>query len=90
MSSVMEDHGVSYLHLLMVMIPSTLAAVIVMSLMVTWCFTPNCLDDPVYLKRYEEGLVTLRGDSIVEIKTTGKTLCDVVPARCIYPWSVMR
>ncbi|MGC6388188.1 anaerobic C4-dicarboxylate transporter [Ewingella sp. S1.OA.A_B6] len=68
MSSVMEGHGVSYLHLLMVMIPSTLAAVIVMSLIVSWCFSSKLSDDPVYLKRYEEGLVQLRGDSVVEIK----------------------
>ncbi len=72
MSSVMEDHGVSYLHLLMVMIPSTLAAVIVMSLMVTWCFDSKLSNDPVYLKRYEEGLVTLRGDTVVDIKPRAK------------------
>jgi len=72
MSSVMEDHGVSYLHLLMVMIPSTLAAVIVMSLMVTWCFDSKLSNDPVYLKRYEEGLVTLRGDTVIDIKPRAK------------------
>lgn len=68
MSSVMEGHGVSYLHLLMVMIPSTLAAVIVMSLIVSWCFSAKLSDDPIYLKRYEEGLVQLRGDRVTEIK----------------------
>src|SRR5476649_2965919 len=72
MSLVMEDHGVSYLHLLMVMIPSTLAAVIVMSLMVTWCFDSKLSDDPVYLARYEEGLVTLRGDTVIDIKPRAK------------------
>ena len=72
MSSVMEDHGVSYLNLLMVMIPSTLAAVIVMSLMVTWCFDSKLSNDPVYLKRYEEGLVTLRGDTVIDIKPRAK------------------
>ncbi|MFW8188731.1 anaerobic C4-dicarboxylate transporter family protein, partial [Klebsiella pneumoniae] len=64
MSSVMEGHGVSYLHLLMVMIPSTLADVIVMSLIVSWCFSAKLSDDPIYLKRYEEGLVQLRGDRV--------------------------
>ncbi|GAB2952258.1 anaerobic C4-dicarboxylate transporter [Hafnia psychrotolerans] len=68
MSSVMEGHGVSYLHLLMVMIPSTLAAVIVTSLIVSWCFSAKLSDDPIYLKRYEEGLVQLRGDRVTEIK----------------------
>lgn len=68
MSSVMEGHGVSYLHLLMVMIPSTLAAVIVMSLLIGWIFNSKLSDDPVYLKRYEAGLVELRGDNVKTIK----------------------
>ncbi|PKB86737.1 C4-dicarboxylate transporter [Ewingella americana] len=72
MSSVMEGHGVSYLHLLMVMIPSTFAAVIVMSLLIGWLFNSKLSDDPVYLKRYEEGLVELRGDNRKAIKPRAK------------------
>ncbi|AVF36110.1 anaerobic C4-dicarboxylate transporter [Rahnella sikkimica] len=72
MASTMESHGVSYLHLLMVMIPSTLAAVIVMSLIISWCFDSKLSNDPVYLKRYEEGLIELRGDKKVEIKRGAK------------------
>ncbi|MGY2911215.1 anaerobic C4-dicarboxylate transporter-like protein [Ewingella americana] len=82
MSSVMEGHGVSYLHLLMVMIPSTFAAVIVMSLLIGWLFNSKLSDDPVYLKRYEEGLVELRGNNRKAIKPRAKTLGAAVPTRC--------
>lgn len=73
MSSVMEGHGVSYLHLLMVVIPSTFCAVLVMSLLVTWLFDSKLSNDPVYLKRLEEGLITLRGNNALEIKPRAKT-----------------
>ncbi len=43
MSSVMEGHGISYLHLLSVVIPSTLLAVLVMSFRSLCCSTPNSL-----------------------------------------------
>ncbi|UJD87738.1 anaerobic C4-dicarboxylate transporter [Rahnella aquatilis] len=72
MASTMEGHGVSYLHLLMVMIPSTLAAVILMSLIVSACFDSKLSNDPVYLKRYEEGLIQLRGNKALEIKRGAK------------------
>lgn len=72
MSSVMENHGVSYLHLLMVVFPSTLCAVFLMSLIVTWCFDSKLSNDPVYQKRYAEGLITLRGDKQVVIKPRAK------------------
>ena len=72
MASTMEGHGVSYLHLLMVMIPATLVAVILMSLIVSWCFDSKLSNDPVYLKRYEEGLIQLRGDKVLEIKPGAK------------------
>ncbi|MDN5385809.1 anaerobic C4-dicarboxylate transporter family protein, partial [Streptomyces sp. LB8] len=67
-----EGHGVSYLHLLMVVIPSTFCAVVLMSLLVSWLFDSKLSDDPVYLKRLEEGLVTLRGNKLVEIKPRAK------------------
>ncbi|WP_426758136.1 anaerobic C4-dicarboxylate transporter family protein, partial [Pseudomonas aeruginosa] len=60
MSSVMEGHGISYLHLLSVVIPSTLLAVLVMSFLVTMLFNSKLSDDPIYRKRLEEGLVELR------------------------------
>lgn len=68
MSSVMEGHGVSYLHLLMVVLPSTFLAVLVMSLIISWCFDSKLSNDPIYRKRLKEGLITLRGDKQVEIK----------------------
>ncbi|WP_261919337.1 anaerobic C4-dicarboxylate transporter [Salmonella enterica] len=57
MSSVMEGHGISYIHLLSVVIPSTLLAVLVMSFLVTMLFNSKLSDDPIYRKRLEEGLI---------------------------------
>ena len=37
MSSVMEPMGVSYLHLLMILLPSTFVAIILMSFIVSGC-----------------------------------------------------
>ena len=73
MSSVMEGHGISYIHLLSVVIPSTLLAVLVMSFLVTALFNSKLSDDPIYRKRLEEGLVELRGERQVEIKAGAKT-----------------
>ena len=73
MSSVMEGHGISYLHLLSVVIPSTLLAVLVMSFLVTMLFNSKLSDDPIYRKRLEEGLVELRGEKQIEIKSGAKT-----------------
>nr|WP_283318184.1 anaerobic C4-dicarboxylate transporter [Edwardsiella anguillarum]WHQ13807.1 anaerobic C4-dicarboxylate transporter [Edwardsiella anguillarum] len=73
MSSVMEGHGISYLHLLMVVLPSTFLAVLVMSLIVSWCFDSKLSNDPVYRKRLEEGLIALRGDKQIEIKKGAQT-----------------
>lgn len=72
MSSVMEGHGVSYIHLLSVVIPSTLLAILLMSFLVTLLFNSKLSDDPVYRRRLEEGLIALRGERIVEIKPRAK------------------
>ncbi|HDS1152943.1 TPA: anaerobic C4-dicarboxylate transporter [Pluralibacter gergoviae] len=72
MSSVMEGHGVSYIHLLSVVIPSTLLAILLMSFLVTLLFNSKLSDDPVYHRRLEEGLIALRGERIVEIKPRAK------------------
>ena len=72
MSSVMEGHGVSYIHLLSVVIPSTLLAILLMSFLVTMLFNSKLSDDPVYRKRLEEGLIELRGERVVEIKPRAK------------------
>lgn len=91
MSSVMEGHGVSYLHLLMIVIPSTLLAVFVMSLIVSWCFNSKLSDDPIYLKRLEEGLVTLRGDTVKVIKPRAKTsvLLFLVGVLCVVAYAII-
>ncbi|MGQ7172677.1 anaerobic C4-dicarboxylate transporter family protein, partial [Escherichia sp. R-CC3] len=60
-------------HLLSVVIPSTLLAVLVMSFLVTMLFNSKLSDDPIYRKRLEEGLVELRGEKQIEIKSGAKT-----------------
>ncbi|MFD0709991.1 anaerobic C4-dicarboxylate transporter [Photorhabdus akhurstii] len=72
MSSLMEGHGVSYIHLLMVLLPSTFAAIILMSFIISWAFNSKLSDDPVYLKRLEDNLVTLRGSKQIEVKPKAK------------------
>ncbi|AJJ01621.1 anaerobic C4-dicarboxylate transporter dcuA [Yersinia pseudotuberculosis IP 32953] len=91
MSSVMEGQGVSYLHLLMIVIPSTLCAVLVMSLIVSWCFSSKLSDDPIYLKRLEEGLVTLRGDTVKVIKPRAKTsvLLFLAGVLCVVAYAII-
>ncbi|CNK80825.1 MULTISPECIES: anaerobic C4-dicarboxylate transporter [Yersinia] len=91
MSSVMEGHGVSYLHLLMIVIPSTLLAVFVMSLIVSWCFNSKLSDDPIYQKRLEEGLVTLRGDTVKVIKPRAKTsvLLFLAGVLCVVAYAII-
>jgi len=69
----MESDGVSYIHLLMVVMPSTLLAVLVMSVSVSMLFNSKLSDDPVYQKRFAEGLIELRGDKQIEIKPRAKT-----------------
>ncbi|ECC7086596.1 anaerobic C4-dicarboxylate transporter [Salmonella enterica] len=69
---VMEGHGISYIHLLSVVIPSTLLAVLVMSFLVTMLFNSKLSDDPIYRKRLEEGLIELRGEKQIEIKPMAK------------------
>ncbi len=54
-------------------IPSTLLAVLVMSFLVTMLFNSKLSDDPIYRKRLEEGLVELRGEKQIEIKSGAKT-----------------
>ncbi|KAB7895070.1 anaerobic C4-dicarboxylate transporter [Rouxiella sp. S1S-2] len=72
MSSVMEGHGVSYLHLLMVLIPSTLCAIILTSIFVSLCFDSTLSDDPTYQKRFKEGLISLRGNKILKVQPRAK------------------
>jgi anaerobic C4-dicarboxylate transporter DcuA len=63
MATVMEPQGVSYLTMLSILIPSTLAAVLLMSLLVSWLFNARLGDDPGYQQRLAEGLITLRGEN---------------------------
>lgn len=72
MASVMEPRGVNYLDLLMVLIPSTFCGVVLMSILVSKLFNSKLSTDPVYLKRLEAGLVTLRGDKTVVLLPRAK------------------
>ncbi|MGL5385977.1 MAG: anaerobic C4-dicarboxylate transporter [Enterobacterales bacterium] len=91
MSSVMEGHGVSYLHLLMVVIPSTFLSVLLMSVLVTWLFDSKLSDDPVYQKRFEEGLVALRGENVVVIKSGAKksVLLFLAGVLCVVAYAIV-
>lgn len=73
MSSVMEGHGISYLHMLGVVIPSTLLAVLLMSFLVSMLFNSKLSDDPVYQARLAEGLIMLRAGQSIEIRPGART-----------------
>ncbi|AMO50937.1 anaerobic C4-dicarboxylate transporter DcuA [Kosakonia oryzendophytica] len=73
MSSLMEGKGISYLHMLGVVIPSTLLAVLLMSFLVSILFNSKLSDDPVYQARLAEGLIMLRGGKTINILPGAKT-----------------
>ncbi|WP_279029510.1 MULTISPECIES: anaerobic C4-dicarboxylate transporter [Gibbsiella] len=68
MTSVMEERGVSYLSMLGVVIPSTFCAILLMALLVSWLFDARLSNDPVYQKRFEEGVIALRGNALKSVK----------------------
>lgn len=68
MTSVMEGRGVSYLSMLGVVIPSTFCAILLMALLVSWLFDARLSNDPVYQKRFEEGVIALRGNAMKSVK----------------------
>ncbi|PHM62976.1 anaerobic C4-dicarboxylate transporter [Xenorhabdus ishibashii] len=76
MASIMEGQGISYIHLLMVLLPSTFCAIILMSFIISWLFDAKLANDPVYQKRLEDGLIEMRGASQIQIKPKAK--CSVL------------
>ncbi|MDX8000894.1 anaerobic C4-dicarboxylate transporter [Xenorhabdus sp. Reich] len=72
MSSIMEGRGISYIQMLMVIIPSSFAAVILMSFIVSWFFDAKLSNDPIYQKRLADGLVELRSSHKIDIKPKAK------------------
>ncbi|TCT83279.1 anaerobic C4-dicarboxylate transporter DcuA [Gibbsiella quercinecans] len=72
MTSVMEGRGVSYLSMLGVVIPSTFCAILLMALLVSWLFDARLSNDPVYQKRFEEGVIALRGNALKSVKPGAK------------------
>jgi len=70
-AGILEPRGISYLALLAVAIPSTMAAIFVAAL-VTNFLGKELKDDPVYQARLAKGEVTLRGSSVFEEKPGAK------------------
>lgn len=71
LAALLEPKGVSYLGLLAVAIPSTMAAIFVAAL-VTNFLGKELKDDPVYQARLAKGEVTLRGASVFKEKPGAK------------------
>ncbi len=65
-ASAMAPLGVDYLQILMVCIPTSLAAVILTSFLCNY-LGKELKDDPVYKQRLADGLVKIRGASNIEI-----------------------
>lgn len=73
MSSVMEGQDVSYLNLLMIVIPSTFLAVLLMSFIVSWLFDDKLANDAVYQQRLSAGLVKSKNQQEKIIKPHAKS-----------------
>ncbi|MEX0446292.1 anaerobic C4-dicarboxylate transporter [Xenorhabdus sp. SGI246] len=72
MASMMEEQGVSYIHLLMILLPATFFAIVLMSFIVSWLFDSKLANDPIYQKRLTAGLVEMRGSAQFQIKPRAK------------------
>ncbi|KHN50392.1 anaerobic C4-dicarboxylate transporter [Pectobacterium fontis] len=70
-AGILEPHGVSYLLLLGICIPTTLAAILLTAI-VTNFLGKELKDDPIYQERLKKGETTLRGNSQHEIQPGAK------------------
>ncbi|MEQ9843847.1 anaerobic C4-dicarboxylate transporter [Pectobacterium brasiliense] len=70
-AGILEPHGVSYLLLLGICIPTTLAAILLTAI-VTNFLGKELKDDPIYQERLKKGETTLRGNSQHELKPGAK------------------
>ncbi|MBA0168221.1 MULTISPECIES: anaerobic C4-dicarboxylate transporter [Pectobacterium] len=70
-AGILEPHGVSYLLLLGICIPTTLAAILLTAI-VTNFLGKELKDDPIYQERLKKGETTLRGNNQHEIKPGAK------------------
>ncbi|MBA5601781.1 anaerobic C4-dicarboxylate transporter [Pectobacterium aroidearum] len=70
-AGILEPHGVSYLLLLGICIPTTLAAILLTAI-VTNFLGKELKDDPIYQERLKKGETTLRGNSQHEVKPGAK------------------
>ncbi|MDO4627080.1 MAG: anaerobic C4-dicarboxylate transporter [Pasteurellaceae bacterium] len=66
-----KNFGISYLQLLAIWIPTTYVACMITAF-VTNFLGKELKDDPIYLERLQKGLITMRGESQVEIKPYAK------------------
>jgi len=71
MAAFLEPQGLSYLHILLISIPTTLLACVITAY---FCNFLGCelKDDPVYQERVAAGLITKRGPQERDIGTYGK------------------
>ncbi|WP_225639583.1 anaerobic C4-dicarboxylate transporter [Candidatus Profftia sp. (ex Adelges kitamiensis)] len=72
MSSIIESQGISYINLLIVVIPSTFMAVLIMSIIVSLCLNSKLSDHPIYQKRLSEGLIKVVRKKPLVIKYQAK------------------
>ncbi|MBA0036916.1 anaerobic C4-dicarboxylate transporter [Pantoea sp. BIGb0393] len=70
-ASILEPHGVSYLALLGVALPSTMAAIFCAAI-ITSFLGKELKDDEVYQARVAKGEVKLRGEQVYDIKPGAK------------------
>ncbi|WP_336778513.1 anaerobic C4-dicarboxylate transporter [Pantoea sp. USHLN256] len=70
-ASILEPHGVSYLALLGVALPSTMAAIFCAAI-ITSFLGKELKDDEVYQARLAKGEVKLRGEQVYDIKPGAK------------------
>lgn len=70
-SGILEPLGVGYIELLAIVIPTTFAACMITAFVSNY-LGKDLKDDPVYQDRMKKGLVTLRGETKVEIKKGAK------------------
>jgi len=70
-SGILEPLGVGYIELLAIVIPTTFAACMITAFVSNY-LGKDLKDDPVYQDRMKKGLVTLRGETKVELKEGAK------------------
>ncbi|CAD6511386.1 anaerobic C4-dicarboxylate transporter [Candidatus Profftia tarda] len=91
MSFLMEDQGITYIRLLMVMIPSTFMAVLTMSVIISICFNSKLSDDPIYRKRLCTGLIKADSEQKIFLKHYAKSSLwlFILGILCVVSYSII-